>query len=168
MPPVSALGLPSDVFAMRPHPACELFPLLPEGELAALADDIRQNGLTHPIVFVPGTPGEGDALILDGRNRLAACKLAGKQPRFEPYRGSDPVGYTISCNVRRRHLTAEQKRAIIGVLLKADPTASDRRIAAQAGVDHKTAGAVRDDLEGRGEIPHEPTRTDAAGRQQPA
>lgn len=50
--------------------------------------------------------------------------------------------------------------------LKADPTKSDRQIAETVKVDHKTVGAVRQDLEGRGEIPHTETRTDSKGRQQ--
>ena len=49
------------------HPACLLFPRLADDELRALADDIRQNGLLNPIVTLDGA-------ILDGRNRLAACR----------------------------------------------------------------------------------------------
>jgi hypothetical protein len=37
-----------------------------------------------------------------------------------------------------------------------------------AGVDHKTVGAVRGELEGRGEIPHVEAQADTLGRQQPA
>jgi hypothetical protein len=74
----------------------------------------------------------------------------------------------LSANVHRRHLNSEQKRAALSAYLKADPTVSDRTVAKDLGVDHKTAAKVRDNLEGRGEIPHAEKRTDSKGRQQPA
>jgi hypothetical protein len=64
--------------------------------------------------------------------------------------------------------TRAAQRALIEAALKATPEASNRTIAADLGVDHKTVGGVRDDLESGGEIPHASTRTDTAGRQQPA
>src|SRR5712671_1568024 len=93
------------------HPLCEMFPLMVEDELDALVEDIRKNGLLEPIITYHGK-------ILDGRNRYRACPLAGVAPRFEPYTGSDPLAFVISKNVRRRHLTQEQKRDVIAKLLK--------------------------------------------------
>jgi hypothetical protein len=63
------------------HPACLAFPLLPEEELQELAEDIKLRGLLHPIVVFHGQ-------ILDGRNRLAACEVAGVAPRFIEWSGS--------------------------------------------------------------------------------
>src|SRR5205085_4815531 len=65
----------ADALAPRPeqipavHPVAALFPLLPPDELAALAADIRAHGLLHAVVL--GADGQ----VIDGRNRLAACKL---------------------------------------------------------------------------------------------
>jgi hypothetical protein len=59
----------------------------------------------------------------------------------------------ISLNVRRRHLTAEQKRDLIARLLKLQPESSNRQIAKTATADHKTVGSVRSELEATGEIP---------------
>ena len=53
------------------HPYADKFPMLPEPELAELAESIRANGLRNPIVLTP------DGLILDGRNRAAACERVG-------------------------------------------------------------------------------------------
>ena len=50
-----------------------------------------------------------DSLLLDGRNRLAACQLAGVEPRFETLDGQDPVAYILSSNIARRHLSKGQQ-----------------------------------------------------------
>jgi hypothetical protein len=81
---------------------------------------------------------------------------------------ADPYEFVISANIHRRHLTAEQKRELIAKLLKAKPEVSDRQIAKQVKVDHKTVATVRKGRELRGEIPHVEARTDTKGRKQPA
>jgi ParB-like nuclease domain len=81
---------------------------------------------------------------------------------------ADPYDYVLSANVHRRHLTNEQKRELIAKVIKAKPELSDRQIGTKTGTDHKTVAKVRTQTEGRGEIPHVETRTDTAGRQQPA
>lgn len=88
---------------MEAHPAAGIFPLMGEEELKALAADIREHGQRHPIVR------DGDGLIVDGRNRLAACELAGVEPRFEDVNGSDALALVVSLNVKRRNLTAAQR-----------------------------------------------------------
>lgn len=87
---------------MKAHPAAELFPMLPPDELRALADDIAQHGQLYPIILLDGA-------ILDGRNRHAACQLAGVTPRFEDYDGDSPTAYVISANLKRRNLTTAQQ-----------------------------------------------------------
>jgi hypothetical protein len=93
------------------HPACKLFPLLGKQELQELADDISENGLQNPIVLLNGK-------VLDGQNRLAACKLAGVEPRFIEWKGSgSPLHWVVSQNMMRRHLSASQKAAVALELL---------------------------------------------------
>lgn len=88
------------------HPAALLFPMMTDDELNKLADDIAANGLMEPIVTYQGQ-------ILDGRNRLAACELAGVEPKFcEATDVNSPTLYVLSKNLHRRHLTINQ-RAII-------------------------------------------------------
>lgn len=88
------------------HEAANLFPLMDEQELAALAADIAANGLLNPIVMLDGK-------VLDGRNRLLACKLAGVEPSFRQWdQQGSPVVWAISQNVQRRNLTASQKALI--------------------------------------------------------
>ena len=118
----------SDIYGMMVHPAAELFPMLAADELAELAEDIRTQGLHEPL-WVWEDPERGP-VILDGRNRLAACKLAGVRPVTRTYTGDDPVSFVISENVRRRHLTAMQKAGIAAKALplyEAQTKASEAR-----------------------------------------
>jgi hypothetical protein len=57
-----------------------------------------------------------DGMILDGRCRWDACKNAGVEPRIVQYQGSDPVGFVVSRNLKRRHLN-EGQRAMIAARL---------------------------------------------------
>lgn len=159
------------------HPAADLFPMLPDAELDALAKDIGANGLTSPLSLWREDETAPWQLI-DGRNRIDAMarlsdgtdRINGALTMANPYEGerTDPLAFVVSANILRRHLDAEQKRKVIAALIKADPTRSNRSIALLAKVDDKTAGNVRKELEGRAEIPHVSARTDTAGRQQPA
>jgi ParB-like nuclease domain len=144
------------------HPACELFPLMGESELKELAADIKKKGLISPITR------DMDVAILEGRNRLAACNLAGIKPDFKNYTGDDPVGFVISSNIHRRHLTTAQKRDLIKKLLKLNPEKSDRQIAEQTKTSPSTVGAVRKKEEAKGDVSKLDTRKDTKGRKQPS
>jgi hypothetical protein len=159
---------------LKVHPAADLFPMMPADELKALGEDIKKHGLREPIILY-------EDMILDGRNRYRACIEAGVVPTFRlggqwpPEQINlarplitDPYAYVISANIHRRHLTPDQKRDLIGKLLKATPEKSNRQIAEQVKADHKTVGSVRETMEGRGEIPHVDERADTKGRKQPA
>jgi ParB-like nuclease domain len=87
------------------HPACAMWPQMSEPELEALAADIRMNGLRQPIVLHEST-------ILDGRNRALACERAGVELITEIYNGTDHLGFVVSANLHRRHLST-MKRAEI-------------------------------------------------------
>lgn len=93
------------VRAVEWHPFSKLFPMLGETELQVLADDIRENGLKQPIVL------DRHDRIIDGRNRAAACAIAGVVPVYEPFVGSDAdiLKLVVSLNIHRRHLTESQR-----------------------------------------------------------
>ena len=56
--------------------------------------------------------------VLDGRNRLAACKIAKVKPTFIEWNGTgSPVEWVISENLIRRHLTSSQRAVIAADLL---------------------------------------------------
>ena len=95
---------------MRAHPAAEIFPMMTSGELRSLANDISSHGQRDPILlFDDGV----EPLILDGRNRYEACRLAGVRPVTDFWLGDDPIAFVWSKNAERRHLT-ESQRAMIG------------------------------------------------------
>ncbi|MCU0755661.1 MAG: ParB/RepB/Spo0J family partition protein [Xanthomonadales bacterium] len=106
-----------NVAELEPHPACAAFPMLSDSELDQLAGDIKANGQRHPIIIYSGWK------ILDGRNRLEACRRAGVDPIFhdvinEMESGDDDeiVRYVISTNLHRRHLDASQRAIVAGRL----------------------------------------------------
>jgi hypothetical protein len=146
---------------LESHELCGMFSLLAGEEFDELVKDIRQNGQHEPGTMLDGK-------ILDGRNRYYACRAANRPFRARDYAGKDPLGFVISANVKRRHLTAEQKRDVIARLLKDDPTRSDRAIARDVGVSKNTVATERVEQERRGQIDHVETRIDTAGRRQPA
>jgi hypothetical protein len=177
---------------VKVHPAASLFPMMSDDELKVLGEDIKRHGLTDYICFwspskIDFEKGQSlnseNCYLLDGRNRLEAMERAGLDINFDGYKGlikrffcgdgdkySDPYAYVISANLHRRHLTAEDKRLLIGNLLKADPGKSNRYIAGLLGVDHKTVGAVRAELKSTGEIPQLRTTVgkDGKSRKQPS
>lgn len=87
------------------HPLAEIFPQFSDEEEKDLAASIAKHGQQHPIILYQGK-------ILDGRHRYRACKAAGIKPRFEQYKGSDPLGFVVSANIDRRHLTIGQRAVI--------------------------------------------------------
>jgi hypothetical protein len=91
---------------MQYHEYANIYRMLPEKELQALADDMKAKGQLLPITSYEGK-------ILDGRNRYRACEIAGIEPKIEPYTGDDPLGLIASLNDHRRHDTANE-RAMVG------------------------------------------------------
>ncbi len=93
------------------HEVSKVFPLLNDEDLQRLVEDIRKNGLREAIVTHNGA-------VIDGQNRLRACKLAGVEPRFVEWDGKgNLVDYVVSKNLARRHLTTSQ-RAMIALKLE--------------------------------------------------
>ncbi|MDX0258944.1 S-adenosylmethionine-binding protein [Sinorhizobium meliloti] len=106
------------------HPLAALFPMLPDDELRRLANDIEANGQQEPVWLLDGK-------ILDGRNREAACHLVGIDAWTKEYEGKDPLGFVLSLNLHRRHLT-ESQRAMVAA----------RIVDWERGINQSTAGSA--------------------------
>jgi hypothetical protein len=148
---------PHPITDMECHPLADIFPMISEEDLTFLAEDIKANGLLTPIVTFENK-------VLDGRNRLKACQMAGVDPVFKDFEGDDPITFVISANLHRRHLTTPQRKQVAAEILKRQPERSNRSVAAEVELDAKTVAEVRKDAEACEEIPHiGPTeRIDAA------
>ncbi len=86
--------------------------MLGQAELAALGEDIARSGPRVPIQLWNGT-------LVDGRNRLAACRLGGITPTVDEVdfnSEAECVRFIISNNIHRRHLTESQRADISAAL----------------------------------------------------
>jgi protein gp37/ParB-like chromosome segregation protein Spo0J len=104
------------------HPAADLFPMVEGDELQELCDDIKERGLQQPVVIWR------DGSLLDGRNRLAACYRTNQEVVLERYEGDDPVQFSLSANLHRRHLNPGQ-RAVVALKVREllQPAARERQ-----------------------------------------
>jgi hypothetical protein len=104
------------------HPAALRFPKMTAPELEQLAADIKENGLRYPIML--DSKGE---MLVDGRNRVAACRIAGVEPIFERLpEDQNPAAYIMSANMHRRDLTKGQK-AMLWAMEYPEPAAVKRK-----------------------------------------
>lgn len=97
------------------HPYADFFPMASEEELAELTASIEAVGLANPIVLTP------DGLVLDGRNRLEACRRAGVDPHFVTRDGDDDdyKEFVIGINTtgRRESMTVQIAAASVALIL---------------------------------------------------
>jgi ParB-like chromosome segregation protein Spo0J len=124
---------------MQNHPYADLFPMMTEEELSVLAADIRDNGLRQPIIRYEGQ-------VLDGRNRVQACKKAGVAPVFLDYEGdaAGALALVESLNVERRDLSAGQRAVVAAKRLQiaGDSWGGKRSKGASARLGHLNRDAV--------------------------
>ena len=91
---------------MKYHPLADIFPLMEGDDYNSFVADIKTNGLREPIWIF-------EDKILDGRNRWRACKDAKVEPKTREYKGNDALGFVVSLNLKRRHLS-ESQRGMVG------------------------------------------------------
>ena len=88
----------------KPHPAADCVPLMAGALFENLVVDIRENGMSQPVLVL----GE---YLLDGRNRALAANKAGLSiiPVNELPPDTDAIAVVASLNIHRRHLTVTQR-----------------------------------------------------------
>jgi hypothetical protein len=144
------------------HPLADLFPVMEGAEFDALVADIKAHGQQESIVTFEGK-------ILDGRNRYRACLKVGLHPDDINFTVEDdsidnPAAYVISKNIYRRHLTTEQRQALLMELVAAQPEKSDRQLAKETGTTHPTIAKARKQAEATGKALPVEKRTGADGK----
>lgn len=94
------------------HPLAARWPLMPDDELDALAESIRADGLAEPIII------DRQGRLVDGRNRLEACRRAKVSPTYVTpagLNGDESVRRWIHrANGQRRNVSTGQKAMAVG------------------------------------------------------
>ena len=164
-------GITEEIGGYPVHPVASMFPMIGDDELRQLADDIKENGQHEAIVLAPyykdnarilaehgietdefggfmSLPPEveaelePDVVLIDGRNRMAACLLAGVEPIVTQdipgnTSGKDSdspdweqfvTAWITSGNLHRRHLSKGQLAAIAVEIEKWKAVEAKKRI----------------------------------------
>lgn len=98
---------------LRLHPDAERVPLASAADLAVLRGSLAEHGQQDPIDITP------DGVILDGRTRwslLQELRATTVEVRTVDVPASQQTNYIVDRALARRHLTAEQKRALNALL----------------------------------------------------
>lgn len=122
----------------------QLLPPLSDDEYAALREDIAANGIRVPVDV------DEHGQILDGHHRAAIAVELGVEYPTRLVAGlteNAKQDHALAVNLQRRTLTREQRRNLILAELRRTPGRSDRALGRLLGVDGKTVGAVRHEMD---------------------
>ncbi|MGH7686369.1 MAG: hypothetical protein ACREN2_06090 [Candidatus Dormibacteria bacterium] len=116
-------------------------PQLASVELLDLKRSIADHGFL-PACEIAVT---SDGVLLDGRARLQVCRELGiEAPRkVVDVPPEERWDYVVLVNLRRRHLTIEQRRDITREYLRRHPELSNTAVSRATGLSTPTVGAVR-------------------------
>jgi hypothetical protein len=92
------------------HPLAKLMPHMTAEEYNALKTDIEQHGQREVIYLYEGK-------VIDGVHRLRACRELGFKPLVSDLVVKDPLAWVVSLNMKRRHLTVQQRAKLAVKLL---------------------------------------------------
>jgi ParB-like chromosome segregation protein Spo0J len=129
-----------------------------------LREDIRQRGILVPVLLAD------DGQCIDGNLRLAIAEELGLSSAEIPkivigrLTQDERTDIRVALNLCRRQLSQAQVREIIAWELRRHPHTSDRGLGRKIGVDNKTVGGVRRQLEAGEEIPHVAARSGRDGK----
>jgi hypothetical protein len=164
------------------HPAAERIPEATADEKRALAADLAEHGLKVPVMLAPVTGEPGRRCLLDGRTRLDLLEAAGVQVVGADGRvlvdhkimrvadDAEAERLSLSLNIHRRHLNAEDRQKFLIQVIAAAPEKSDRILAKETGLSRPTVAKARKQGEATGKVLPVEKRAGADGkaRKQPA
>lgn len=126
-------------------------PVASADERAALKASIGKFGVIYPAVY------DRWGWLLDGRLRRQLAAELGVSCPTVTLGALDPADrrqLALDLDLCRKQSSRKGRRLTAQVLLKRSPSTSNRQIARAVGVDHKTIGNYRQEMESAGEIPH--------------
>ena len=116
---------------LKQHPTLkDLIPPLSKEEYQALKQDIQEHGIQVPIIH------DAAGQIIDGWNRYLIAKELEIEAKTIEWEFPDNVERGISLNLKRRHLSKEQRDKLIVALREKGWT--QKKVAEAAGVSEKT------------------------------
>ncbi len=121
-------------------PPFQPMPPLTSEQYIALEADIAEHGVIVAVVL------DQHGRVLDGHNRKRIAERSGidyPTEIREVDNDADAMSMAVILNCARRHLSGEQKRALIAAELVRCGEDSDRAIARRVGCSPSTVGAVR-------------------------
>lgn len=97
-----------DVYKLPIHPLAKKFPKMQKEEFSLLVESIKDMGLREPLMLAEV---DGKTMVIDGINRLAACKEAklAEVPTTMLNGGASVEDYILAANLARRNLTVGQQ-----------------------------------------------------------
>lgn len=106
------------------HRYCLKFARLTDDQLMEMAVSIKKTGQQSLVIYEAGKK----KTIIDGRNRLIACEMAGVNPKFRLMKKTeDPLQIVFANNIHRRH-SEKGMLAMLGAdLMKEHREATDGR-----------------------------------------
>jgi len=98
-----AMRLAQEKYGKEFHPLSQMFPCMASDDLAVLRDNVAKN--PPDVVKVDMLGGK----VLEGKNMMLVAALLGLKVEFVEYEGNDPIGFLLTRNLHRRHLTISQR-----------------------------------------------------------
>lgn len=143
----------------------QVMPELSAEEYQRLKEDIAANGVQVAVEY------DEVGNILDGHHRVKACQEIGLTDWPKVFRvgmtEEEKIEHALRLNLTRRHLTREQKQAVIREKLKENPAVSDRKLADALGVSNSTVSLARKELIESGQVCESHTCIGSDGKNYP-
>jgi hypothetical protein len=107
------------IFTLPALPDAARFPRMPDADLADLAEDIKTNGMSMPILV--GLNDDGQPYMLDGISQHEVGRIAGiaAPVNTDAARGADAKALILGCNLHRRHQGEGQRTIMVAVMYPA-------------------------------------------------
>lgn len=108
-----------DLSALPVHPWAATFPMFDDYRLDDLTESIRRHGMILPVAIGKASLKDGSEPVLclvDGRNRIEACRRAGVVPHYIVLADDEDCdAYIADVNLDRRSLSKGQRAMIVAL-----------------------------------------------------